>query len=144
MLSPTPKANTSNSAAPAGVRNVFRRFLPGLILLLAILLAVSGYALYGRYRTLTAELAAARAVADTTTLNRKILAFTKLFVDTVLNASQEVSFEDRLRLETAVRDLGNDDVLAAWQRFVGSASETDAQREVRNLLTVLLGALSAR
>mgnify|MGYP001585986631 FL=1 len=70
--------------------------------------------------------------------NTKIVNFTKLFIEKVLKAEKEVSFEERLILENAVRDLSDNDVLTQWEKFTDSKTETDAQEEVKNLLDLLV------
>lgn len=72
------------------------------------------------------------------TPEQKILNFTSLFIEKVLKAQGEVPFEDRLRLETTVRDLGDKEVLDQWNAFVESTSEAEAQEEVKKLLSVLI------
>lgn len=68
----------------------------------------------------------------------KIVEFTKLFIQKVLKAEKEVSFEDRLKLENAVRDLHDDEILARWERFTSSKTELEAQTAVKNLLEILV------
>ncbi len=70
--------------------------------------------------------------------NEKILNFTKLFIKKVLKAETEITFEDRLQLENAVRDIGNKDISGQWQKFVDSKGEAQAQTEVKNLLETLV------
>jgi len=66
----------------------------------------------------------------------KIIAFGGQFVDKVLQADSEVSVEDRLQLENDVRDLSDDEILLSWQRFSNSTDQTEAQQEVKNLLSL--------
>src|SRR5258708_855034 len=68
----------------------------------------------------------------------KILMFAQLFIDKVLRAKQDVSFDDRLKLETMVRDLNDVEILDQWNKFVNSKTEADAQDEVKNLLALLV------
>lgn len=70
--------------------------------------------------------------------NIRIVNFTKLFIDKVLKAEKEVSFEERLVLENAVRDLNDNEVLTQWEKFTASKTETNAQEEVKNLLELLV------
>jgi len=70
--------------------------------------------------------------------SKKIISFLDLFIEKVLKADSEVSFEDRLKLENSVRDLGDEDVLAQWEKFIGSTSEEQVQSEVKNLLSLLV------
>jgi len=68
----------------------------------------------------------------------KILQFTNLFVNKVLQAQTEVSFDDRLKLENAVRDLNDPQILSQWEKFTNSQTESDAQQQVKNLLALLI------
>jgi len=70
--------------------------------------------------------------------NEKILNFTRMFIDKVLRAEGEVPFEDRLLLENAVRDIGNQEILTQWQEFTDVETEAQAQAEVKDLLEVLI------
>lgn len=72
---------------------------------------------------------------------KKVTDFLKLFVEKILNAKQEVKFEDRLKLENAVRELGDTAVLAKWQAFVDSKQSEDAQTNLKNLIGVLVNKL---
>lgn len=69
--------------------------------------------------------------------NDKIITFNKLFIEDVLKSESEVSFEKRLALENAVRDLKDEEILAQWQKFTESKTEAQAQIEVKNLLEIL-------
>ncbi|MCX6724168.1 MAG: hypothetical protein NT155_03310 [Candidatus Staskawiczbacteria bacterium] len=68
----------------------------------------------------------------------KVLQFTNLFIEKVLKAQAEISFEDRLKLENSVRDLKDPEILAQWQKFTASQTQQDAQQEVKNLLELLV------
>ena len=70
--------------------------------------------------------------------NIEVVNFTKLFIDKVLKAEKEVSFEDRLKLENSVRDLDDDEILALWTKFTASKTEAEAQNAVKNLLELLV------
>jgi hypothetical protein len=71
-------------------------------------------------------------------LNIKIISFSKLFIEKVLKASGEVSFEDRLQLENTVRSLEDEEIFDQWEKFTSSTTETGAQQEVINLLELLV------
>lgn len=73
---------------------------------------------------------------------QKIVTFMDNFVTLVLASDSEVSFDDRLKLENDVRELANEDVLAAWQRFVNSGTDREAQDSVVELLGILIAELS--
>jgi hypothetical protein len=72
---------------------------------------------------------------------KKVLTFLKLFVDKVLKAEEEVSFNDRLILENAVRELDDDRIMVKWQAFVDSKDSSQAQDNLRNLLEVLVNSV---
>ena len=74
--------------------------------------------------------------------NDKIISFSKLFIDKVLKADTDVSFEDRLQLENSVRDIDNKDILVQWQKFTDSKTETQAQEEVKDLLYMLVNKIA--
>lgn len=57
---------------------------------------------------------------------------------------KEVDFETRLQLETAVREIGDADILAQWTRFTASKAEKDAQDAMKELLSLLLAKLVTR
>ncbi len=75
-------------------------------------------------------------------LNTAILDFNKLFIDNVLKSKGEIDFETRLKLENAVRDLKDKEVLSQWQKFTESNTEEKAQEEVKNLLEMLANKIS--
>lgn len=75
---------------------------------------------------------------DVSQYNKKIIYFLDLFIAKVLKSETEVSFDDRLLLENTVRDLDDPEVLAQWERFTGSSSEEQVQKEVKNLLELLV------
>jgi hypothetical protein len=76
--------------------------------------------------------------------NDKVLAFTELFVEKVLKAETEVSFETRLQLENMVRDLNNEAILTEWQNFTQSKTELEAQTSVKNLLEILVNNIKTK
>ena len=71
-------------------------------------------------------------------LNEKIVSFINLFIEKVLKAEEDVDFEERLTLETTVRDLQDEEVLFQWRKFTESETKEDAQKEVKNLLELLV------
>lgn len=106
-----------------------------IIAVLVALLALLGW----RYFWAQTRLAEAEAALAEVKLGSEVVAFADLFVREVLKAEGEVSFETRLKLETAVRDLKNERVLAGWQRFIASQTELEAQAAVKDLLGILIG-----
>ena len=72
-------------------------------------------------------------------LNAEILSFARMFVDKILKANGAVDFEDRLKLESSARALNDEEILNQWVKFTESKTEEEAQGEVINLLSLLLG-----
>ena len=109
------------------------------LILIIILVLVGGNVYFNRqYRQLKNETASLSGPSEQTKTNRQLIDFTLLFIDKVLRAEQEVDFETRLQLENKVRELKNEKVLSAWQAFVESQTETEAQDKVKNLLESLV------
>jgi hypothetical protein len=113
------------------------------IIIIAILLAGNLY--FGfKYFTVQKELSQTQAVLEVQIINEKVLNFTKLFIAKVLRAEKEIDFEARLKLETAVRGLNDQEILLQWQRFTESKTEDEAQNEVKNLLEILISKINVQ
>ena len=112
--------------------------LEKVILITIVLILLAGNIFFGlKYFAAQKELAETEQALATQKFNEGILNFTKLFIVKVLKAETEIDFETRLQLETAVRDLDDEQVLAQWQKFIESQTEAQAQTEVKNLLELL-------
>lgn len=115
------------------------------ILIIIILLLLAGYAFLGiKYFAVQKELRQTQAALETQKTNEKVLDFTKIFIGKVLKAETEVDFETRLKLENAVRNLNDGEILAQWQKFAGSKTEVQAQEEVKNLLEMLANKIKVK
>ena len=109
-----------------------------IILIFVILLLIAGNIFLGyKYFTEEKQLKQIQISSETQKFNDKILDFSKLFIQKVLKAQNEVDFETRLKLENAVRNLGDDEILNQWEKFTGSKTETEAQDNVKQLLELL-------
>ena len=103
------------------------------ILLIVVLILLASNAFFAvKYFSTQKELNQAKIIADAKSVNEKVLNFTKLFITEVLKAEGEVDFETRLKLENAVRDLGDDEILENWTKFVDSKTESEAQKNEIN------------
>ena len=80
---------------------------------------------------------------ETQITNGKVLEFAKMFIDKVLKADKEVDFETRLKLETAVRNLSDEEILVQWQKFTEAKTEIQAQAGVKTLLEILVNKIKA-
>ncbi|MBI2630992.1 hypothetical protein HYW73_02130 [Candidatus Nomurabacteria bacterium] len=106
-------------------------------ILVGVLIAGNIFFGLNYYNTLQ-ELQTVKNSPAGTDVNGKILDFTAMFVKEVLQAEGEVDFETRLRLENAVRDLKDAEIMAEWQKFVASQTEKEAQDSVKRLLGILV------
>jgi Na+-transporting NADH:ubiquinone oxidoreductase subunit NqrC len=75
-------------------------------------------------------------------LNKGALSFLNLFIEKVLDSDTEVSFNDRLKLENAIRDLKDKELLAQWEKFTNSTTQNQVQQEAKNLLDLLAKKIS--
>ena len=63
--------------------------------------------------------------------------FMKLFIDKVLGTSGTVSFEDRVKLESDIRSLGQAELVTQWEVFVASSDTNQAQANAVKLMSML-------
>lgn len=110
------------------------------IILIAVvgMLIVSNVYFVLKSNSLGGELAGAKKEISSFNRNDKVINFSRLFIDNVLKGNKEVDFDTRLKLENAVRDIKDDEILAQWDKFTKSQTESDAQNEVKNLLDLLM------
>lgn len=112
-----------------------------LIIIIAILIAGNIFFSF-QYLANYREARRLGAIANTQKINEQVLAFAKLFIEKVLKAETEASFETRLQLENAVRNLDDNKIMTQWQKFVESKTEAEAQEEVKNLLSIVIEKIS--
>lgn len=105
--------------------------------LVAIIIILAGqcFIFYQNIQTL-------KDINRTYVYNEKVLNFTQLFIAKVIRATGDVSFEDRLQLENAVRDIGNKDIFDQWQKFTEDKTEAQAQEDVKILLDLLVNKIT--
>ena len=109
-----------------------------IIIFIIIVLLAGNVFFSGQWLIAKKKLKQRQSVAEIQNVNQNILNFTKLFIGDVLQAGQEIDFETRLKLENTVRELNDKEVLNQWNKFVNSETEEDVQREVKNLLEMLV------
>jgi hypothetical protein len=112
--------------------------------IIAVLLIVTNLIWGLLYFTLRSELVAARMTVKERDMNAKVVSFSRQFIEDVLRAKTEVDFETRLKLENAVRDMKDKEVLAQWGKFINSKTEAEAQDEVKALLALLMAKISVK
>jgi len=114
-----------------------------IIIIAVILLLAIGNIVFGiGYFSEMLEIQKLRKELGNQQLNVKVINFSNLFIEKVLKAKIEVSFEDRLKLENAVRDLEDPAILNLWEKFTDSKTQDEAQEAVKNLLEVLVKKIS--
>lgn len=116
---------------PIALSNLFWVIIVLILLAGNIFLAV-------KYFTAQKEFEQAQINLSVQGIQDKTLNFTKLFISNVLKAEEEIDFETRLKLESAVRELGDEEILDKWKLFVNSQTEEYAQNSVKELLEVLV------
>jgi len=108
-----------------------------LFIIIFVLLASSIF-LGVKYFAVQKELKEIKTTLGIQEINEKVLDFSKFFIEKILMGEEEVGFEERLKLENAVRNLNDEKILAQWNKFVESETEAEAQTEVKNLLEMLI------
>ncbi|MEK7644210.1 MAG: hypothetical protein AAB390_02825 [Patescibacteria group bacterium] len=116
------------------------------VLVIGLLVVSIGSAgvFFVKYRESQSNLARNVALLQESNRINEIAKFNKMFIDRVLINKKQVSFEERLELENAVRGLNDPDILNQWNRFVESPDETAAQGEVKKLLAVLVDKINKK
>ncbi len=64
--------------------------------------------------------------------------FMKLFIDKVLSTNGTISFEDRVKLESDIRALGDSELVKQWETFVASKDSDEAQKNAVLLMSKLI------
>lgn len=100
-----------------------------IISLLLILVLLIGWQYFSLNKKMT-------AIFQRDSRNAEILLFNQLFVDKVLNAKGEVSYQDRLNIESAIASINDKQISEAWQSFLASANEAEAQKRVLYMLSL--------
>lgn len=101
-----------------------------LIVLFCISLAVNGYLVF-----LTVKL---NQAYQSQQVNQKVLTFRNMFTEKVLLANAEVDFDTRLTLETAVRNLNDQEIFDQWTIFTKAETKEEASAEAKKLLHLLV------
>ena len=108
------------------------------VIVVVVSLLASNAFFAAQYASAQRQLTEIQRQLEAQRINERMLAFTQLFIEKVLKSEGEIDFETRLQLVNAVRDIGDEEILAQWQRFTESTNEKEAQQEVKNLLSLLL------
>jgi len=112
-----------------------------LLVIFGVSLAANAFFI-GKYLILSLDYKEAQRQLERERTNKKIADFAELFIEKVLKAEKDVDFDERIRLETAVRELNDEEILLQWKRFTDSKTGEEAQQEVKNLLGLLAEKIS--
>lgn len=110
------------------------------VAILALLLGNIFFA--SQYFLQAAQITKLQAQIDSVHTNQKAVNFLKLFIEKVLKTDQEVPFEDRLKLENAIRDLQDPVLLAKWEAFTNGTNIDQIQSGVKELLEALVNKIA--
>ena len=91
-----------------------------------------------QYFSLLREMQSVERAVNGQQINKKVLNFSELFINNVLQGGKTVTFDQRLELENAVRDIKDPDIYAAWQKFTNSKDQEETQQNFYNLFSLLL------
>ncbi len=114
-----------------------------IIFLAVILIILATNAFFAfEFAKMQKELNQTKVALENSQKNEQILNFNRLFIKKILKSDKEVDFETRLELENAVRNLKDDEILNQWKKFTEAEDENEAQREVKNLLWLLVNKIN--
>ncbi len=74
-------------------------------------------------------------------MRAKVSSFLKFFIDTVINTQSTISYEDRVKLESDLRQIHEPALTAQWDIFVASKDGKDAQTSAAKLMSLLAAKL---
>lgn len=85
----------------------------------------------------------ANAKEETVSNSIQVSRFLKLFVDVVLNneGGKTISYDDRLKLESDIRQIKDADLIKQWDAFVASKDAKAAQDNAIKLMKLLTNKL---
>ena len=109
-----------------------------ILIIIIFFLLINNLFLFLNLRDLQSEVKALQSRLKVCQTNEKVLNFTRLFIEKVLKGEKEIDFETRFQLENAVRSINDEEILNQWRKLVESEYEEEAQREVVNLLYLLI------
>jgi hypothetical protein len=110
-----------------------------IILLVVIVLLVIGNIFFAiKYYLQVQKIETLQQQVKAQQTNAKVVNFLNLFIAKVLQSNTEVSFDDRLKLENAIRALNDPELLAKWEQFTGGQTVDQIQQSVKDLLAALV------
>ncbi|OGZ66714.1 MAG: hypothetical protein A3C50_02405 [Candidatus Staskawiczbacteria bacterium RIFCSPHIGHO2_02_FULL_43_16] len=120
-----------NNSVQTNKKSILLMVVVAALLVAVVFFAVQSFVKVQEVREAQKELARQKT-------NVKVVNFLSLFIQKVLKTDKEISFEDRLKLENAIRDINDPEILAKWEQFTGGTNEAEIQAGVKNLLEILV------
>jgi hypothetical protein len=108
------------------------------IIILITILVIGCIFFIFMYLSSQLKLRNAEQVIASQQINGKVLLFSKLFFEKVLQGTKIVSFDDRLQLENSVRALNDKEIFDSWEKFTGAKDQTEVQQDFYDLFGLLL------
>jgi|SRR3989344_4343110 len=108
-----------------------------MYLFLIITLLISNVYFFIRYSSAKKSLGIITVGDEIFREGKRALRFMDLMVNLLLSG-KVVTDDERIRLENAVRDIGDEAILAKWKAFTESDTEALAQKKLLELLTALI------
>jgi len=104
---------------------------------LIVILLLSNVYFFAIYRSAKKNAGLITVSEETFREGKRALKFMDLMVNLLLSG-KVVSDDERIRLENAVRDIGDEVILAKWKAFTESDTEAMAQKKLLDLLMALI------
>lgn len=76
--------------------------------------------------------------AEKDALRFQTSSFLKFFIDKVLSTNGNISYADRVKLESDIRQINDATLTSIWDEFVASKNSEEAQVSVVKLMSVLV------
>lgn len=116
-----------------------------IVVTILLILAIGAAGIFFvKYQEAKMTLSENSAILQESNRINEIAKFDKMFIERVLLNKKQVTFEERLALENAVRKLNDVDILNQWNKFVESSDDVVAQGEVKKLLAVLVDKITSK
>ena len=104
---------------------------------LIVIILLSNVYFFAIYRSAKKNAGLITVSEETFREGKRALKFMDLMVNLLLSG-KVVSDDERIRLENAVRDIGDEVILAKWKAFTESDTEAMAQKKLLDLLMALI------
>ncbi len=108
-----------------------------LITVIALLL-ISNIFFIIKYSNSQEELERTQIALEEQSSSQEVLSFTKLFINKILKAEEDIDYDTQVELKIAIDNLDDEEISKQWKEFVESETSFDAQNKVKDLLENLI------